>query len=175
MRYAVIGDTHIPERAEKIPQRFIDMIKERAPDKIIATGDFTEPDTLNKITELGETIAVRGNMDEFELPAYKFFSDETAFVLVTHGTGIMPRGDTDTLVKIAKDAGANIIVTGHTHILEVKFVDGVLIVNPGSATGAWGGGGGSEKESMLFMHIEKNKVSLFMFEGDKSSKAVYKL
>ena len=175
MKYAVLGDPHIPERAEKLPQRFIEMIKERAPDKIIATGDYTEQRVLEEIEQLGETIAVRGNMDTFDVPPYKILTDGVAVILVTHGTGIVPRGDTDTLVKIAKDAGANVIVTGHTHVLEVKFVDGVLIVNPGSITGAWGGGGSSDLESMIFMHIEKNKVSLFMFEGEKSSKAVYKL
>ena len=45
--------------------------------------------------------------------------------------------DEEALASYARDIDCNILITGHTHELKLKDHDGVLLVNPGSATGAY--------------------------------------
>ena len=57
---------------------------------------------------------------------------------LTHGHQISPRGDHSQLETLAVKNNFNILISGHTHKEEVKLtVKGILLLNPGSATGAW--------------------------------------
>ncbi|GAH47866.1 unnamed protein product, partial [marine sediment metagenome] len=57
---------------------------------------------------------------------------------LTHGAQIRPRGDHSQLENLAIEKKYNIIVSGHTHKEEIFLTDkGILLINPGSVTGAW--------------------------------------
>jgi putative phosphoesterase len=57
---------------------------------------------------------------------------------LTHGHQINPRGDHAQLESLAIDNNYNVLISGHTHKEEVVLTNnGVLILNPGSVTGAW--------------------------------------
>ncbi len=48
---------------------------------------------------------------------------------------IKPRGDRDLLFEFAKRYDADLLLYGHTHTQDVWERDGIVFVNPGSATG----------------------------------------
>ena len=52
---------------------------------------------------------------------------------------MVPVGDDDALASYARELGCDILITGHTHKLNLKNHDGKLLVNPGSVTGALSG------------------------------------
>lgn len=67
-------------------------------------------------------------LDNHILSDFAFSSVEGIRILVNHGH----RYDEDELVKMAKRADAVIIHRGHTHIPEIRVIDGIVLLNPGS-------------------------------------------
>src|SRR3954453_17635377 len=63
---AVISDTHLPRGARRIPDQCVASM--RASDLILHAGDFTYPEVLQGLEELGPPVmAVHGNVDSPEL------------------------------------------------------------------------------------------------------------
>ena len=165
MRILVLSDTHIPERASKIPDEIISFAKDC--DLIVHAGDLTDESVLNQLKSFGDLIVVRGNMDYLNLPRQKVFEAGGIKFGVYHGHGVYPRGDRRQLTEIALDMGVDVLITGHTHRHDV-YRGEVIILNPGSATGAWGGGGGTGVPSFMVLDVEEGVVSVDLYEiGEK--------
>lgn len=138
----IIGDFHIPDRATQIPVEFKKILRGTTFDMILCTGDFTTRKTFKWLHSLGKAKCVIGNMDRgLKLHKGRKTMVRGLAIGLIHGSEIHPRGDTDKLVEKAKEMKANILVYGHTHLAEVTQKDGVLLINPGSVTGAPSGTG----------------------------------
>jgi len=161
-RILVIGDTHIPDRAEQIPSALIEYIDSGKPWDIVAfTGDFTEREILDWTYSLGrEVYVVRGNMDYLPLPKSAVFNVGEIIFGIHHGDGVYPRGNITKLSEIASRLGAHVLLTGHTHRDSVGIGVGnkVLLLNPGSLTGVWGGEGGSYIPSLMVLNVNGGGV-----------------
>ena len=155
---AVVSDSHVPSRAEKIPEEFREKMKQS--DLIVHSGDFDEREVYNGIEEYGELLAVKGNCDFFDLPNSETFEENGVKFGVYHGTGIAPRGDHDTLQKIAtEDLEADILITGHTHQEEIAELEDCVILNPGSCTGVGGGSSRRGTPTMIEIHPQEKEGS----------------
>lgn len=139
MLLLALGDTHIPDRADSLSPHIVKFIRDEAPNAILFTGDATDFSTLFMLRKLGEVYMVRGNMDEVDLPKMQNLEFGGKRVLLVHGNQF-GRGNYDALIEFAKARNHDILVCGHTHKQEHFIRDGILIVNPGSATGAPTGG-----------------------------------
>ena len=164
VRIAVLGDMHIPNRADKIPDRLMAMLENFHPDMIICTGDFTEKSVLDMLIEIAPVKYVVGNMDYIKGPHRLKLRIGKFNVGVVHGHGIYPRGDPEQLHEVAMEMNVEVLISGHTHAPFVKLYKGVLLLNPGSATGAWGGGGGSLKPSMMYITVEGTHTHIRLVE-----------
>jgi len=176
----VIGDTHIPDRAEAIPDRLLSVIEEGAPwDVAVFTGDFTGEEVLSWFKKLGRrAYYVAGNMDYLPLPLKQAFEIEGVRVGVHHGHGVHPRGDPRGLTRIASSMGVNLLFTGHTHVPFIKYgsTPDTLLVNPGSLTGVWVGDGGSMKPSMIIAEFRESGrlfFKLYVLSNDKLAVNTY--
>lgn len=132
MLIGLISDTHIPDRARVLPQNVLDAFSDV--DLIIHAGDLTSLDVIDRLEEIAPVIAVQGNMDRasgIDLPPAKILEAEGLRIGVAHGE-VYPRADTQQLVYLAKELGADILVTGHSHQPKIEKTDGVLLINPGS-------------------------------------------
>ncbi len=162
----VLGDTHIPERAQSVPVPLQEKIEELTPvDVVISPGDYTADDVVEWISSLGEkALMVVGNCD-WGLPLPPRVTDylENVKVVVDHGTDVHPRGDPDGLARIAEEEGADVIFTGHTHRPEFRVHRDVLIVNPGSLTGVRSGGGPSPGPSFMYGTIDDREVWMKLY------------
>ena len=154
IKILVIGDSHIPRRAKSIPIQICDILEKSVMngkfDYTLFTGDVINAprfmEYLKRITKT-ELLVVIGNMDYYggnqNAPLYQRIeisleTKENFTIGVTHGHQINPRGDHAQLESLAIDNNYNILISGHTHKEEVFLTkDGVLLVNPGSVTGAW--------------------------------------
>lgn len=54
-----------------------------------------------------------------------------------HGHQIIPWGDEEALENKAKELGAQLLITGHSHELKTSQHNGHYFLNPGSMTGAY--------------------------------------
>lgn len=162
IKLILLGDTHIPDRASKIHPDIKEFIEIGKPWSIVVfTGDLTCKEILDWINGLGRKVyTVKGNIDYLPLPRSHVFNIEEHIVGVHHGDGVYPRGDTVKLSSLAKSLKANILITGHTHsdFIKTSPDKSILLLNPGSLTGVWGGGGGSFIPSFMIMQIEEKEL-----------------
>ncbi len=127
-RILVVSDSHGRNRYLKAAIQ-----KEQPFDMLIHCGDVEG----NIYSILGtetpyEIHAVRGNCD------YSGYSDQLLVeasghrILVTHGHTFRVRYDNNGLLREAVKRGADVVCFGHTHIPEVEYSRGIVLLNPGS-------------------------------------------
>jgi putative phosphoesterase len=154
IRILAIGDSHIPQRAKEIPEHILSNLSQitsfNSFDYIFFTGDvINAPDFmifLKNLTE-NEIYRVIGNMDYYggsqDAPVYQDLaislgSGSKLIIGLTHGHQISPRGDHSQLETLALQRNYNILISGHTHKEEIVLTkNNILLLNPGSVTGAW--------------------------------------
>ncbi|KPV64667.1 MAG: Calcineurin-like phosphoesterase superfamily domain protein [Candidatus Bathyarchaeota archaeon BA1] len=165
----MIGDFHIPSRAKKIPEPILERMREERFDLILCTGDLTDQSIAKLLMGLGELHIVCGNMDYITYPEECRVKIDGFIIGLIHGDIIYPRGDTHKLAQTALRMGVNILISGHTHrpsINEVTVEGGkrVLLLNPGSATGVWSGGGSVGNPSFIMLKVRGNEAIVKVFE-----------
>ena len=136
MAVAIIGDTHMPRGARRLPERCTELLA--GAELIVHTGDLTAASVLDEIESIGPpVVAVLGNVDE---PALRDRLPETATfepaaglqVAVIHDAGPR-RGRIERLRR--RFPGADAVLFGHSHIpLHERAPDGFQIFTPGSPT-----------------------------------------
>jgi len=132
----VISDTHVPERAQRIPEKFTSLLKKE--DFVFHAGDFTSVQTLKIIENFCTVFAVHGNMDDPEL---KSILPERRTEIVSgkkigliHGFGA-PFSLPERVYR-KFDEKPDVIVFGHSHDPYHRKIEGTLLFNPGSLAGS---------------------------------------
>jgi putative phosphoesterase len=150
----LIGDAHIPRRATEVPPYIIDKLTHLTSktlfDYTFFTGDLVKAQDFLQFLNIrtkNDVFTVIGNMDYYEgnkeSPRYRQLNvplkDGTNLIIgLTHGHQISPRGDSTQLELLALEKNYNILISGHTHKEEIYLTEnGILLLNPGSVTGAW--------------------------------------
>ncbi|WP_232687075.1 metallophosphoesterase family protein [Halobacterium zhouii] len=157
---ALVSDTHIPSQADELPD-FAEVEIEDA-DIVVHAGDFDSTDAYEAIRDLADEdfVAVSGNADptQIGLPRVDSLWVEDVQFVVTHGNGSLDNYDERVVsaVKDARDDPDAIGMCGHTHELRDRRVDGVRLLNPGSATGA----DPADSASLLLVDVDGSEVSV---------------
>ncbi|WP_415379084.1 metallophosphoesterase family protein [Halosimplex sp. TS25] len=137
MELVLISDTHIPSRAQRIPDAFRERI--RSADHVIHAGDFDSEGALADVQDLaGELTSVAGNTDpRVGLPERVAVEFGGVTFVVTHGAG-SKRDWIDRVARTVREEAdePRVGVAGHTHQVVDREHGGVRVLNPGSATGA---------------------------------------
>ena len=138
-RVAVLGDTHVPTRAPRIPDWVREAIASAA--RTVHAGDFDSVAAYATVRDLadGNLTAVRGNVDgpELDLPRVATLVAGGVEFVVTHGDGRPGSYRQRIADRVRSHGGPGAVgVAGHTHEYMDEVYDGVRLLNPGSATGA---------------------------------------
>ncbi|MBI3412615.1 MAG: YfcE family phosphodiesterase [Candidatus Aenigmarchaeota archaeon] len=155
MKIGIFGDSHVPDRAKEIPEE----IKKElySCDVIVCTGDLTGEEVIDFVKKSGKPHKiVRGNMDHLDLPKMESVDIEGKRIVITHSYQVMPRGDKEQLFQIAKRYDADVLLYGHTHQQDVWQEEGIMFVNPGSATGL----GPDGKAHCAIIEIFENSINV---------------
>lgn len=135
MYIVILGDTHMPRMAKKLPAPLISELEKA--DLILHTGDFAAVDLLNELKIYAPVEAVAGNVDGEELIGLlgkkKVLQLGGATIGLTHGDG---KGKTTERRAVDAFSGDTVdaVIFGHSHIPVKKEEDGVWLFNPGSPT-----------------------------------------
>ena len=136
LKLGIISDTH----ANTIDEILV-TIRKALPDVdlIIHAGDFTHKAVLDGLQALGKVWAVRGNMDSSELkrilPEKDVLEVNGKKIGLIHGSGA-PWGIAERVRK--HFSGMDIIIFGHSHESCNRYIQGVLLFNPGQAKNSFG-------------------------------------
>jgi putative phosphoesterase len=133
-RIAIISDTHIPRGPRRLPPTCVAQL--RAAELIIHAGDLSTLTVLSELRGYGETVAVHGNVDEWNvvqaLPATAVVEFHGQRIAIVHDAG-PAQGRLGRLRR--RFPGADAVVFGHSHLpLHETDPDGFQIFNPGSPT-----------------------------------------
>ena len=130
----LISDTHVPKRAQRIPQKVFEIFKKV--DYIIHAGDLVELAVIDELEQLAPVLAVHGNMDGLEvsgaLPRLNSLKIFDWKIGVMHDPNVLY--GLSKMREIAKQNGFNVFVYGHTHNSSIKWEGKTLYINPGSPT-----------------------------------------
>jgi putative phosphoesterase len=136
VRLGVISDTHAAT-IDEVPAAVRDALA--GVDIIIHAGDFTRKAVLDGLREIGEVTAVRGNMDSEELksllPEKEVLEINGRKIGLIHGWGA-PWGIAER-VK-GQFADVDVVLFGHSHEAFCRYIQGVLLFNPGRARDSYG-------------------------------------
>ena len=133
LRLAVVADTH-----SRLHPQALALIGALDPAAILHAGDIGDLSVLDELATLAPVIAVRGNIDERvtsipDVVTVDIRSGETSALklLLLHIAVYGPRIRADA-AKRATDAGARLVVCGHSHVPFVGSQKGLAVFNPGS-------------------------------------------
>lgn len=136
MKLGIISDTHV-STIDEIPLSIRKALAEV--DIIIHAGDFTQKAVLDGLRLIGQVKAVRGNMDSIELkrslPETDIFEANGKKIGLIHGSG----ASMGIVERVKRQfTGVDIVIFGHSHELCNRYIQGVLLLNPGSAKSSFG-------------------------------------
>lgn len=130
----IISDTHIPARAKAIPNKVFDVFEDTS--MILHAGDLTRISVLEELEQMAPVVAVHGNMDarnvKEKLPVINSINVYDWKIGITHSMSYFRR--TNNPNKMLKTQTFHVFVSGHTHRPSLKYKEGMLLINPGSAT-----------------------------------------
>ncbi|MET0282950.1 MAG: metallophosphoesterase family protein [Polyangiales bacterium] len=133
LRLACVADTHSNPHP-----RTRELLTALAPDAILHGGDIGDLAVLEELAQVAPVHAVRGNIDERanELPDgltlhLKSGDDTVLTMLLMHIVVAGPRVRKEAAL-LAHEAGARMIVCGHSHVPFIGRDKGLTVFNPGS-------------------------------------------
>ena len=129
MRIVVISDSH---GHGSVVDRIIR--RENTADAIIFLGDVTSDieDFTYEYTDKKFYI-VSGNCDTFSSFPYSMVANIGGVnIFITHGHTLGVKGGIGGLIAAAKQSDCKIALYGHTHVSNIRYEDGIHVVNPGS-------------------------------------------
>ena len=126
MKIGIISDTH-----GHVPNAVHDALA--GVDQILHAGDVGPTEVITELESIAPVSAVLGNTDySIQLPQTHIQSFVSQKFLVHH---IVDLPVPSQLVRVAMaDEQPNVVVFGHTHMPYNEHHDGVLFLNPGSAS-----------------------------------------
>jgi len=177
----VLGDLHIPHRKEELPAAFKDLLTPARVGHVLCLGNICDRDTTDFIRTLApNSHFVRGDLDtginELDFPDQKTVRiGQFAFHLV-HGHQLVPWGDPAVLANLARQVDADVVVHGQTHQTQVwnDKTSGRLLINPGSATGAYSPFNTGVVPSFLLLSVKGSVCTVYVYEARGSDVRVTK-
>jgi vacuolar protein sorting-associated protein 29 len=163
----VLGDLHIPERANAIPENFKRMLVPNRMKHVLCTGNISR-EQYNELCGLAPNVhVVRGDFDNDEtllFPETSVLQVGQFRIGLIHGHQLLPYGSQDAKARLRRKMNVDIFVSGHTHQNEVVLEDGHYFINPGSITGAYTSLTPEPIPSFILLAVQDAKLVCYVYE-----------
>jgi len=132
VRIGILSDTH-----GKMDRRVLDLFE--GVDRILHAGDVGREEILIDLNALAPTVAILGNVDiggEMRmLPEEETVSVEGVEIFLRHGhQHADPQKRIETVLNRSWNRHPRVAIVGHSHRPYLSEHDGILFMNPGSAS-----------------------------------------
>ncbi|GAM24244.1 hypothetical protein SAMD00019534_074190 [Acytostelium subglobosum LB1] len=161
-----IGDLHIPHRAHTIPPEFKKLLVPEKIQHILCTGNLVGKDVHDYFKQLTSDVHItRGDLDEnTSYPETKVITIGQFKFGLCHGHQVVPWGDKQSLCALQRQLDVDVLITGHTHSIEVFEQNNKLFVNPGTATGSFSNITQDVIPSFVLMDVQGNNISVYIYK-----------
>ena len=163
-----IGDMHIPHRVADLPPKFRSLLVPGKIQHVLCTGDVCVKETYDYLRSLcADVHAVRGNYDgDFAAgwPDAKTVKIGDFKFGLTHGHRVVPHGDVNALAAAQRAMNVDVLVSGTCRRWGAHKVEDRLIVNPGSATGAFVSEDPDANPSFVLIDVDGSRATCYVYE-----------
>mmetsp|Transcript_8321 Transcript_8321/g.13773 ORF Transcript_8321/g.13773 Transcript_8321/m.13773 type:complete len:197 (+) Transcript_8321:76-666(+) len=169
----VLGDIHIPERANAIPEKFKRMLVPGKMQHVICTGNLG-PEQYEELRDLAPNVhIVQGDFDTTmnatpdlipQFPETRVVQVGMFRVGIVHGHQVIPWKNQAALGRWRRKLGCDVLISGHTHQNEVVEYEGHYHINPGSITGAYSSLTKNVTPSFVLLAVQGPKVVCYVYE-----------
>ncbi|EFA84113.1 metallophosphoesterase domain-containing protein [Heterostelium album PN500] len=172
-----IGDLHVPHRSHGIPPEFKKLLVPEKIQHILCTGNLVSKDIHDYFKTLTSDVhVVKGEFDEnSSYPDTKVVTIGQFKFGLCHGQQIVPWGDKTSLAALQREMDVDVLITGHTHHIEVFEANNKLFINPGSATGAFSNITHDVTPSFVLMDVQGYDITIYIYKLIDGSVKVEKL
>ena len=146
----ILSDTHIPDRADNLPEELPTTLSQQHLTAILHAGDVCSQSVLDQLNTIAPVLAVQGNRDwlyGYKLPRILEPIFNGVKLTLTHGHISIPQYFFDlvhyarhgftfnrSFVNLGKNhPDAKVIIFGHTHRQVYTIFEGVTFLNPGAS------------------------------------------
>lgn len=166
-----IGDLHVPHRKQDLPAKFKGLLVPGKIHHILSPGNLCTKETYDYLKSVCTDLhVVRGDFDESnKYPDEEILQIGSFRVGLCHGHQVVPWGSKSALALLQRRLNVDILVTGHTHKFTAEKFEDRIIINPGSATGAYSSITKFPVPSFVLMDIDGDKANVYYYElrGDE--------
>ena len=149
MKILVMSDSH------GVMSYMENTIKKEKPDIAIHLGDcIRDAERLGDLFPELRLFSIKGNNDWYEGSVEAVYETDFGKIYMCHGHMLGVKSGLSNLVHTARSKGCDIALYGHTHVPDVREVEGVTLINPGSARYPVDLGG-----SYCYLVVHENKAT----------------
>ncbi|GFE53488.1 vacuolar sorting protein [Babesia ovis] len=162
----LVGDLHVPQRALDLPQCFRELLNTDKIKQVFCTGNVGSQNMKDLLLGISPNLhVVRGDFDtDTSLPEEIIVNVGNFKIGLINGYQLPAWGDKDSVYEYAKRMGVDVLVYGHSHISDVSKINGKILVNPGSATGAFQPWAPNAIPTFMLMAVQGSKIVIYVYE-----------
>lgn len=160
-----IGDLHIPHRATDLPPKFKELLKPGKIHHILCCGNLCSKAVKEQLRAIcGDLHLTQGDFDDFNAPDHVVVEIEEFRIGLCHGHQVVPWGDVEALAILQRKLDVDILVSGHTQQFKALQYEDKMLINPGSATGAYSTLDADVKPSFVLMDLDAGKATVYIYQ-----------
>ena len=168
----VVGDMFVPQRSPDINEQFKSILIPNKLQHVLSLGNIGSRESYDWLKSLSNDFhTVKGDFDEGDIPEKKVVQIGEFKIGMIHGHQVLPWGDLDALTNVQRELGCDILVSGHTHQIDIKVKDKKFYINPGSISGAFSHLIADPNPSFVLMVLQGEDAIVYLYIlNDKSQK-----
>ena len=168
----VVGDMFVPQRSPDINEQFKSILIPNKIQHVLSLGNIGSRESYDWLKSLSNDFhTVKGDFDEGDVPEKKVVQIGEFKIGMIHGHQVLPWGDLDALTNVQRELGCDILLSGHTHQIDIKVKDKKFYINPGSISGAFSHLIADPNPSFVLMILQGEEAIVYSYIlNDKSQK-----
>ena len=168
----VVGDMFVPQWSPDINEQFKSILIPNKLQHVLSLGNIGSRESYDWLKSLSNDFhTVKGDFDEGDIPEKKVVQIGEFKIGMIHGHQVLPWGDLDALTNIQRELGCDILLSGHTHQIDIKVKDKKFYINPGSISGAFSHLIADPNPSFVLMILQGEEAIVYLYIlNDKSQK-----
>jgi len=168
----VVGDMFVPQRSPDIDEQFKTILIPNKLQHVLSLGNIGSRESYDWLKSLSNDFhTVKGDFDDGDAPEKKVVQIGEFKIGMIHGHQVLPWGDLDSLTNVQRELGCDILLSGHTHQIDIKVKDKKFYINPGSISGAFSHLIADPNPSFILMVLQGEEAIIYSYIlNDKNEK-----
>ena len=168
----VVGDMFVPQRSPDISEQFKSILIPNKLQHVLSLGNIGSRESNDWLKSLSNDFhQVKGDYDEGDIPEKKVVQIGEFKIGMIHGHQVLPWGDPEALSNVQRELGCDILLSAHTHQIDVRAKEGKFFINPGSISGAFSHLMPDPTPSFVLMVLQGEDAIVYLYVlNDKKQK-----